>query len=223
VKEAIMTKSLFIIGAGPGIGAATAERFGRERTKILLGARDVDRLQALVTTLASKGIDAEGIRVDAVDPASVATAMRTADRRAEGLEAILYNAACVRQQDLFSMTDADIASDLAVNVEGAMYAIRAATRTFSERGGTILVTGGGFAVEPHPAYASLGVGKAAIRNLVHGISGELAERNIHIATVTVGTAIAPGSAEADGVAETFWQMAHDRSLGWEAAYPAQAV
>jgi hypothetical protein len=58
---------------------------------------------------------------------------------------------------------------------------------------------------------------------VHGISGELAERNIHIVTVTVGTAIAPGSAEADGVAETFWQMAHDRSLGWEAAYPAQAV
>jgi NADP-dependent 3-hydroxy acid dehydrogenase YdfG len=218
-----MTKSLFIIGAGPGIGSATAERFGREGTKILLGARDANRLQMLIASLASKGIDAEGIRVDATDPASVATAMRTADRRAEGLAAVLYNAARVRQQDLFSMADADIASDLKVNVEGAMYAVRAAARAFSERGGTILMTGGGLALEPHPAYASLGVGKAAIRNLVQGISGELAQRNIHIATVTVGTLIAPGSYEAAGVADAFWQMAHDRSLGWESFYPARSV
>lgn len=74
-----MTKSIFIIGAGNGIGAATAERFGHAGSKVLLGASDSIRLQQLVTRLTAKGLNVEGIPVDATDPASVATAMRTTD------------------------------------------------------------------------------------------------------------------------------------------------
>jgi hypothetical protein len=40
----------------------------------------------------------------------------------------------------------------------------------TERGsGTILFTGGGFALEPHPEYLSLSIGKAGIRALAHGL------------------------------------------------------
>ena len=58
---------------------------------------------------------------------------------------------------------------------------------------------------------------------MQGVAGSFADRNIHIATVTIGTLIAPGSVEAEGVAEAFWQVAHDRSRGWEVIYPAKAA
>lgn len=217
-----MSKSLFIIGAGPAIGQATAERFGREGWAIILGSRSPRTMDPLVSSLLGKGIDAHGLVVDATDPDAVRAAMRNASRMGNGLSAVLYNAAFVRQQDLFSMTDAEIQSDLAVNVTGGLHTIRAATEFFGAAGGTILVTGGGLAIAPHPDYASLGLGKAALRNLVQGIAPRLAQRGIRIAMATVATLVAPQSAEADGVAETFWQLA-TTGQGWEANYPPQKI
>mgnify|MGYP000883512236 CR=1 FL=1 len=127
--------------------------------------------------LTGKGIDAHGLVLDTTDAQAVRAAMRNADHIAGGLTALLYNAAFVRQQDLFSMSDAEVDSDLAVNVAGGVYAIRAAVEFFGTRGGTVLVTGGGLGVTPHYSYASLGMGKAALRNLVQGLVPQLTERN----------------------------------------------
>lgn len=215
-----MSKSLFIIGAGPGIGQATAERFGHEGWTIVLASRNPRNLDPLVAELVGKGIIAHGIVLDATDADAVRSAVRNADRISGGLTAVLYNAAFVRQQDLFSMRDAEVLSDLAVNVAGGLHAIRAAAELFDKRGGTILVTGGGLAIAPHHSYASLGMGKAALRNVVQAIAPELAERNIRVAMMSVATLIAPNSREADDVAEGFWSLTNGAADVWEAIYPA---
>lgn len=211
--------ALFIIGAGPGIGKATAERFGKEGWKIVVSSRSPKNLDPLVSSLIGDGIDAHGLILDTTNAEAVRASMRNADRLTGGLTAVLYNAAYVREQDLFSMTDAEIDSDIAVNITGGFNTIRAAVGQFGARGGTILVTGGGLAVAPHAGYASLGVGKAALRNLVQGLAPDLARRNIRIATATVATLVSPDSAEAQGVANTFWDLATDPSASWEAVYP----
>lgn len=77
---------------------------------------------------------------------------------------------------------------------------------------------GGLAVTPHASYASLGLGKAALRNVVEGLAPALRERNIRIATATVSTLVAPDSAEARGVADTLWALATDSDAGWERPY-----
>ncbi|QOZ07841.1 SDR family NAD(P)-dependent oxidoreductase [Bradyrhizobium sp. CCBAU 51765] len=215
-----MSKSLFIIGAGPGIGQATAERFGREGWTIVMASRNPRNLDPLVAELVGKGITAHGIVLDATDAQAMRSAVRNADRITGGLTGVFYNAAFVRKQDLFTMTDADVLNDLAVNVAGGLHAIRAGTELFDKRGGTILITGGGFALAPHHSYASLGMGKAALRNVVQAIAPQLAERNVRIAMMTVATLITPHSAEADGVADGFWSLAHGAADVWEAVYPA---
>ena len=59
---------------------------------------------------------------------------------------------------------------LAVNIGGAMVAAQAAAPKMMARGsGSILFTGGGFALQPHPDYLSLSIGKAGIRALAQGI------------------------------------------------------
>lgn len=214
-----MPNSIMIIGAGPGIGQAVAERFGRAGWSVILNGRNAARLAEIVGSLSAQGITAHAVEADATDPAALRSAIATADCIAGGLSAIHYNAALVRQQDLFSMTDADVASDLAVNIEGGLHAIRAAVAQFGTRGGTILITGGGLGVAPHPAYASLGVGKAGLRNIVQTLAAPLAERGIRIATATVATLVSPGSDEAHGVADAFWHLATDHHAPWEVVYP----
>lgn len=214
-----MTKSIMIIGAGPGIGQAVAKRFGREGWTIILTGRTPDRLGMLVAELSQDGITAHAIPADATDAVALRAAIADADRLTGGLSVVHFNAAVVRQQDLFSMTDADINSDLAINIAGGLHTIRSAVGQFGDRGGTILVTGGGLAVTPHESYASLGVGKAGLRNMVQALAKPLADRNVRIALATVATLVSPGSKEASDVADIFWRLATEPNAGWEAVYP----
>lgn len=215
-----MSKTIMIIGAGPGIGQSVARRFGREGWSIVLTGRSRERLAVLAAELAADGIAVHAVPADATDPAALRAAIAEADRLTGGLGAVHFNAAVVRRQDLFSMTDTEVEQDLAINVAAGLHSIRAAVKWFGDRGGTILVTGGGLAVTPHESYASLGVGKAALRNVVQALTQPLAERNIRIATATVATLVTPGSVEAGGVADAFWTLATDEHASWEAIYPA---
>lgn len=217
-----MTNSIMIIGTGPGIGQAVAEKFGREGWHVVLTARNAALLAALSATLSGQGLHVSTLQADATDPAALRKAIAEANRITGGLTAVHFNAAVVREQDLFSMRDDEITDDLAINVAAGLHTIRASVELFGTRGGTILVTGGGLAVSPHASYASLGLGKAALRNVVEGLSGSLAERGIHIAMATIATIVDPGSKEAREAAETIWTLATDPTAGWETVYPANA-
>jgi NAD(P)-dependent dehydrogenase (short-subunit alcohol dehydrogenase family) len=215
-----MSKSIMIVGAGPGIGQAVARRFGRAGWSVVLAGRSSERLACLTADLEAEGIAAHAIQADATDPAALRAAIAQADRLTGGLTTIHFNAAVVRQQDLFSMADAEVASDLAINIAGGLHTIRAAVELFGDRGGTILVTGGGLGVTPHASYASLGVGKAALRNIVQALAEPLRAKGIHIAIATVATLVTPNSPEASAVGELLWSMAADRQDAWDVVYPS---
>ncbi|SDH47816.1 SDR family oxidoreductase [Mucilaginibacter gossypii] len=62
-----MSKTIVIIGAGPGVGLAVARRFGAEGYKVALLARDKERLEELVAQLKSEGIEAASFPVNVLD------------------------------------------------------------------------------------------------------------------------------------------------------------
>ncbi len=215
-----MSKSLMIIGVGPGIGQAVARRFGREGWQIVLTGRSAQRLDSLVAELKADGITAHAAPADATDAEALRAALAKAEALTGGLSAVHFNAGVVRNQDLFSMSDAEIVSDLAIDVAAGFNTIRAATEVFGSRGGTILVTGGGLGVHPSADWAVLGAAKAALRNMVQGLAEPLAQNGIRIGLATVATLVSPGSDEASGAAEVFWTLATDPNASWEAVFPA---
>ena len=106
-------------------------------------------------------------------------------------------------------------SDLAVNVGGALVAAQAVLPKMSERrSGSILLTGGGFALEPNPEYLSLSIGKAGIRALAHGLFESLKSKGVHVATVTVAAFVNAGSKDAQAVANHFWQLHNQPKDAW---------
>jgi NAD(P)-dependent dehydrogenase (short-subunit alcohol dehydrogenase family) len=60
--------------------------------------------------------------------------------------------------------------------------------------GTVLTVGSGAADRPVPGEVSLGVQKAALRNLTRAMAAELGDEGIHVAVVVVRGQIARGSA-----------------------------
>lgn len=210
-------KVFLSIGSGPGMGQATAERFAKEGFRVILSARDESKTQRLVEELKAKGYDAEARRVDASDPASVATLVADVEKRFGRIDVLHYNAASMRKATLGAQPAETFNSDLAANIGGAQVAAQAAAPQMLERGaGSILLTGGGFALQPSPDYLSLSIGKAGIRALAHGLFEPFAAQGVHVATVTVAAFVDAGSKDADAVAEQFWQLHSQPRGAWTA-------
>src|SRR4051794_16101235 len=64
-------KTFLSIGAGPGIGLATAERFASAGFRVVLAARSPAKLEELADQLKAGGYEAETSAVDASNPDAV--------------------------------------------------------------------------------------------------------------------------------------------------------
>jgi short-subunit dehydrogenase len=215
-----------VIGAGPGIGLATAERFATAGHRVVLAARNLSRLASLVEPLRSAGRSVELEHVDATNPGNVAALVR---QYGSDLAVLHYNAGVLhydadgqlQPRTLEHETVDTLTSELAVNVTSALAAIQAASDVMSARGqGTILVTGGGFGIEPTADFLNISVAKAALRAATKALFEPMQAKDIHVATVTVSKVITAGTPDCDEVAEAFFQLhAQDRSeWTWETIY-----
>jgi NAD(P)-dependent dehydrogenase (short-subunit alcohol dehydrogenase family) len=216
-------KTFLSIGTGPGNGLATAERFAREGFRVVLSARNVAKTQALAERLKAAGHSVEVRAVDSANPASIAALIADVEKQFGGIDVLHYNAASMREAPLDQQPAATFNDDLAVNVGGALVAAQAVAPGMTKRGaGSILLTGGGLALYPNAGYVSLSIGKAGIRALALALFDSLKEKGIHIATVTVAAFVAPGTKEADGVGEQFWQLQNQPKAAWtlETVYTA---
>ena len=214
-------KTFLSIGAGPGMGFATAERFAKEGFTVILAARNVARTQELAARLISKGYKAEGRKVDSSDPDSIAKLVAEVQRQHGSIDVLHYNAASNRMASLSEQPRDSFNGDLAVNIGGALVAAQAvAVKMEEQKSGAILLTGGGFALAPNADFLSISIGKAGIRALALGLFEPFREKGIHVATVTVCTLVSPESKEAASVAEQFWQLYRQPKDSWtvEATY-----
>jgi NAD(P)-dependent dehydrogenase (short-subunit alcohol dehydrogenase family) len=139
------------------------------------------------------------------------------------IDVLHYNAASMRKATVLDQPLETFNFDLAVNVGGALAAVHsAAPRMFENGSGTILITGGGYAIAPSYDFLSLSIGKAGTRALAQGLFEQFKAKGVHVATVTVSANVTPGSEHAAAVAEQFWQL-HSQSPTtwiWEARYPS---
>jgi short-subunit dehydrogenase len=216
-------KTFLSIGSGPGIGIATAERFAREGFRIVLTSRDVAGLSERARHLEAKGYVVEVKAVDAGDLASVSALIRETEAQFGPVDVMHFNAASMHSATIETQVPETFVPDLTVNVGAALVAMQEVSRGMLKRGaGTILLTGGVFGITPHPEYLSLSIGKAGLRAMAHGLFDSFKDRGVHIATVTVATLVAPGSGEAQGIADAFWHLHDAPPNAWaaEISYPA---
>lgn len=188
-----------IVGVGPGIATATAQRFAADGYDVGLIARREEPLAELGRSLETTGTTVGWATADAGDPAALTAAIDRLTTRAGPVDVLVYNAAAGRQGTPRDLTPEQLAADLAIGVVGLQAAVLAVLPGMLAREpgpggrGTVLVTGGGTADRPFAAMASLGVQKAAVRSLARTLAADLTAEGVHVATVTVSGLVGVGS------------------------------
>jgi NAD(P)-dependent dehydrogenase (short-subunit alcohol dehydrogenase family) len=199
-----------IIGMGPGLSAALAQRFADAGYAIAGFARSPEKSAALAAALAEKGQTLAMRAVDAGEFASVAAAVRAVEAQLGAIEVLVYNAYSATPAPPSQIPLDALIGDFRVNVGGALAAVQAVLPAMQTRGrGTVLLTGGGLALDPTPwlPAASLAVGKAGIRNLAQSLHREMQGTPIRVGTVTITGQILPGTPLApETIAEHFWTL-----------------
>lgn len=177
----------FIIGAGPGLGLALAEAFANEGYDIALMSRGPRKLlEACAELRKTTGRIINAYAADAGDEVSLKQGIDAARHVFGDPEVLIYNAAVSHPEPPTKIQQEQLIDDFRVNVGGALIATQElAPAMIKAKKGTILFTGGGFAYEPAMKYASLSLGKAALRSLTYTLAQELGAHGVHVATVTV--------------------------------------
>lgn len=200
-----------IIGAGPGLGAAIARRFGSEGHSIALIARNQDRLDALARELAATGVTARGYVANVRDTASVREALDQATQELGAIEVLTYNP--LPQKEFLRPVLETTPDDLVGAAEFSIYAPVAAVHQVVQGmrflgAGTILFINGGSAVRPHASYAGTSIafaGQSAYGQMLHEA---LRPEGIHVGQLIIPRGITPGDAthDPDVLAGVLWDM-----------------
>lgn len=210
-------KVLAVVGMGPGVSAAVARRFVKEGFSVAAIARNADKLGAQVEALTKVGARAEAFSADAGDPGALRSVLASVAARLGEVDVLVYNPVGVHYKPLSELTAEELNADLRLSVGGALAAAQAVLPAMMARGsGTLLFTGGGYAFEPTPTLASVGAGKAALRNLTFSLFADLKEKGIHAAMVTIGGVVKAGTEfDPDAIAECYWQLHRQPKGGFE--------
>ncbi len=200
-----------VIGAGPGIGVSVARRLAREGLPVGVIARSRATVDAALAAVPG----AAGATADVTDEVALRAALDAIVERHGVPEVLVYNAALIQGDAIGDLTAAQHLEAWAVNVVGAITAVAHLGPRMADAGrGTIVFTGG--MPEPVPDVASLSLGKAGLRALTQLLATQYAPAGIHVATVTVGGVVAPGTAyDPDEIADQYWRL-HEQAAGtWE--------
>ena len=204
-----------IIGAGPGIGTAVAHRFATAGMPLGLIARTGATLDAARAAVAATGVTVAGATADAGRDDQLTAALDALTGQLGVPVALIYNAGLIRRDRPGELSRERYLAAYAVNVLGAMTAaVHLAPAMAGAGGGTIVITGG--MPEPDPEFTSLSLGKAGVRALTKLLASEYGPAGIHVATVTVGGAVAPGGPyDPDQIAGHYWRLHTQPRPAWE--------
>ncbi|MEW2570633.1 SDR family NAD(P)-dependent oxidoreductase [Streptomyces sp. NPDC047070] len=204
-----------LVGAGPGLGAAVARRFGREGFDIALISRNQERLDALAADLARDGVSARGFAADVRDRQALTAALDAATTALGPIEVLQYSPVPHKDfmKPVLATTPEDLEGPVQFSVFGPMTALGQALPGMRQLGrGTVLFVNGGSAVQPHPERAGTSIAFAAESAYARMLHDSLAADGIHVAQLIVPGVIASGDPHTDPalLADTLWTMHEER-------------
>lgn len=206
---------LILVGAGTGLGAGIARRFAGEGLGVSLISRRASSLERVASTLSAYAVSVAAYPADAGRPDQLETALAAAFREHGVPDVVVYNAAVIRADAPGELSPEELAETWSVNVAGVLVAAMATIPLMQQRGhGTFLVTGG--MPLPKPSHVSLSLGKAAVRALTSMLAEQFGPQGVHVATITVGGEILPGTAlDPDLIAEQYWRLHEQPPGAWD--------
>ncbi|WP_458114245.1 SDR family NAD(P)-dependent oxidoreductase [Arthrobacter sp. R1-13] len=209
-----MKTTIAIIGAGPGLGLASARRFGAEGFNVALLSRTQEKVDALAAELADDGITARGYAADVRDTESLNAALTRVAEELGVVEVLQYSPVPSREylRPVLDTTHEELRWALEFSALGAAAAVKAVLPGMRALGrGTALFINGSSAVRPNHKYAGTSAAFAAESAYAQMLHDALAPEGIHVAQLIIPLGIGGGDPahEPAALSETLWGIYSD--------------
>ncbi|MBU6497992.1 MAG: SDR family oxidoreductase [Rhodospirillales bacterium] len=183
-------KVVIVTGASSGLGAATARHLVAAGARLVLGARRLDRLQALAAEL-NIGLDAV-VQTDVTDRTQVKALVEHAYTLHGRVDVLINNAGIMPHSPLQRLKIDDWEQMIDVNLKGTLYGIAAALpHMIRQESGHIINVSSVAGHKVRPGSAVYAATKTAIRVISEGLRQEVKPYNIRT------TVISPGATATD--------------------------
>ena len=211
----IMKEIVLIVGAGPGLSTSLARLCASNNMKVILAARNIDKLNDLKNEIKATSISCDSSNIE-----SVKKLFQEVDKI--GIpNLVIYNPS-IRIKGPITELDPNKTQE-AINVTcfGAFIVSQeAAKRMLKRKSGSIFFTGASAGVKGFPNSSVFAMGKFGLRGLAQSLARELHPQNIHIGHFVIDGAINDEpygeyqTIHPDEIAKTYLQFHYQDKSAW---------
>ena len=173
----IKDKVVVITGASSGIGEATAVMLARRGAKVVLGARGLERLEALARRIAAAGGEVTYAQTDVRKRDDLTNLVNLACERYGKLDVLISNAGIMPVSPLDDLRVEDWEDMIDINIKGVLYGIAAALPVFRKQGfGHFVNTASTAGHKTVPNQSVYSATKFAVRAISEGLRMQAGEK-----------------------------------------------
>lgn len=190
-------RTALVTGASRGLGRAVALGLADAGARLVLAARDSDKLSGVAQEIIARGGIAETLVLDLADPAAVEQRIRGLAVDGPAIDILVNNAGIADWASLQSSTLADWQRMFDVNVASMYVLCRELSKGMAERGWGRIVNFASYVAQTgRPNLSAYVASKHAVLGLTRSIAADLATKSVTC------NAIAPGFFKTDMAAPT---------------------
>lgn len=185
-------RTAFITGASRGIGRACAIALANAGVRVVVAARNKEKLEEAAAEVRAAGTEAFVVEIDLGSAESIKAAFATASKEFGRIDILVNNAAITRDGLALRMKPDDWEAVLRTNLTGSFLCIQQVLQgMMRERWGRIINISSVVAECGNAGQANYVASKAGLIGLTKSLAQEMASRNVTV------NAVAPGFIDTD--------------------------
>lgn len=223
-REAIIMKTMVVVGAGKLLGLSLAKKFGKNGYHVILISRNPAKLALLQSELNKDNIQSSYFTADMYDLNSLKTSFSEIYQKFGQVDIMEFSPNLGHQKpiNVKDLRPENLASSLQGNLLAAIQSVQEVLPGMLRRKkGALLFTTGLSAIYPNSNMADASVAKAALRNYILNLEQSLKDKNIFVGHLSLGVFLKERTRKAndpDIVADRWYQKYVNNEHG-EEVYP----
>ena len=180
-------KTALVTGASQGIGAAIARRLAEQGARVILAARNAEKLEALAAGLRGAGAQVHVLTLDLAETTGIPERLKSIPEEFEAIDILVNNAGITADTLLLRMSLEQWDTVLRTNLTGAFAMTKELVRGMMKRRfGRVISVSSVVGLMGNPGQANYAAAKAGLIGFSKSLARELGSRGITVNVVAPG-------------------------------------